>query len=189
LARVLFGDVNPSARLPFTIPADVSWLPPFDPKATRAEYGYYHGYTLAEKKGIAPAFPFGFGLSYTRFASSNLRLAAPEMAADGSLEVTVDVANAGTRAGDAVVQLYAGFPASTLDRPVKLLRGFDKVSLLPGATASVRFTLRARDLAYWDTAASRFRVEEGAYEVLVGASSRRSDLQAAAFRVVPGVNP
>jgi len=189
LARVLFGDVNPSARLPFTIPADVSWLPPFDPKATRAEYGYYHGYTLAEKKGIEPAFPFGFGLSYTRFAFSNLRLGAPEMAEDGSLEVSVDVANAGTRAGESVVQLYAGFPASTVDRPVKLLRGFDKVTLGPGESGTVRFALRARDLAYWDSAAGRFRVEEGAYEVLVGGSSRRADLLATAFRVIPGANP
>jgi beta-glucosidase len=186
LARVLFGDVNPSARLPFTIPADVSWLPSFDPKATRAEYGYYHGYTLAEKKGIEPAFPFGFGLSYTRFVFSNLHLASTEMADGGSLEVSVDVANAGTRAGDAVVQLYAGFSASTVDRPVKLLRGFDKVALGPGEKGAARFTLRAHDLAYWDTASGQFRVEEGGYEVLVGGSSRRADLLTAGFRVVAG---
>jgi beta-glucosidase len=184
LARVLFGDANPSARLPFTIPADLRALPPFDPGASRVEYGYYHGYTLAEKKGVEPAFPFGFGLSYTRFAFSNLRLSASEMAAEGSLQASIDVTNSGRRPGDAVVQLYAGFPASAVDRPVKLLRGFDKVPLNPGETRTVRFELRARDLAYWDTLSGAFRVEEGAYEVLAGGSSRRADLLSAGFRII-----
>jgi beta-glucosidase len=183
LARVLFGEVNPSGKLPFTVPGDPSWLPPFDPKADRVEYGYYHGYALAEKKGIELAFPFGFGLSYTRFAYGRPRLGAAEVPADGSLDVQVDVSNAGTRAGEEVVQLYAGFPASRVDRPLKLLRGFEKVALEPGETKTVQFTLSARDLAYWDTAASMFRVDPGAYDVRVGGSSRREDLQTAPFRV------
>ena len=87
MARIVFGDANPSGKLPFTIPADVSGLPPFDPSATSVEYGYYHGYTLAEKKGLEPAFPFGFGLGYARFAYSKLELSAPAIAPDGSLTV------------------------------------------------------------------------------------------------------
>ena len=82
-----------------------------------------------------------------------------------------------------MVELYAGFPASGVDRPVKLLRGFDKVALAPGEAKTVRFTLRARDLAYWDTAAGSFRVEQTQYEALVGGSSRRADLLTASFRV------
>jgi beta-glucosidase len=184
LARVLFGEVNPSGKLPFTIPGDASWLPPFDPTASRVEYGYYHGYALAEKKGVELAFPFGFGLSYTTFAYSGLRLAASEIPADGSLEVSVDVTNTGQRAGEEVVQLYAGFPGSRIDRPVKLLRGFDKVALEPGESRTVRFNLPARDLAYWDPDAAGFRVDPGAYDVLVGGSSRPEDLQTATFRVI-----
>jgi beta-glucosidase len=183
LARLLFGEVSPSGKLPFTIPADPAVLPPFDPRAERVEYGYYHGYTLLEKKGVEAAFAFGFGLGYTRFAYRDLRLDAEEISPDGSLEVSAEVKNVGGRAGEEVVQLYVGFPASAVDRPVKLLRGFDKVALDPGETRTVRFTLRARDLAYWDTAAGAFRVEAAPYEVLVGGSSRPADLLAAPFRV------
>ena len=183
LARILFGDVSPSGKLPFTIPADTSWLPSFDPKAERVEYGYYHGYTLADKKGVEPAFAFGFGLGYTPFAYSSLHLSAATVAPDGAVEVSVDVANQGQRPGEEIVELYAGFPASKVDRPVKLLRGFDKVALSPGESKTVRFTLRARDLAYWDTASGSFQVEEAPYEALVGGSSRRADLLAASFRV------
>jgi len=186
LARLLFGDASPEAKLPFTIPGDPSWLPPFDPSATRVEYGYYHGYTLAEKKGIEPAFPFGFGLSYTRFAYANLRMQSALVSPGGSLEVQVDVTNTGPRPGAEVVQLYAGFPASAMDRPVKLLRGFDKIALEPGETKTVSFSLPARGLRHWDEAAARWRIEPGPYEVLVGGSSRRADLLSAGFRIAEG---
>ena len=94
----------------------------------------------------------------------------------------------GTRPGEEVVQLYAGFPASTVDRPVKLLRGFEKVALEPGETGTVSFRLPARGLRYWDQAAASWRVEPGPYEVLVGGSSRRADLLSAGFRVTQGGN-
>jgi beta-glucosidase len=183
LARLLFGEVSPSGKLPFTVPADASWLPPFDPAAERVEYGYYHGYTLAEKKGNEPAFAFGFGLSYTRFAYARLRLDSSDISPEGQVGISVDVTNAGTRPGEEVVQLYAGFPASAVDRPVKLLRGFDKVALQPGETKTVAFTLKAKDLAYWDAASGTFRVEAVPYDVLVGGSSRRGDLLSATVRV------
>ncbi len=174
---------NPSGKLTVTFPGDTSWLPPFDPSATTVEYGYYHGYTLAEKKGIEPAFPFGYGLSYTRFRYAGLRLSSPRMTADGAVDVSVDVSNVGSRVGEEVVELYAGFPHPTVDRPAKLLRGFEKVRLQAGETRTVRFALKAADLAYFDVASHSWRVEPTDYTVLVGGSSRATDLLGASLQV------
>ena len=129
LARLLLGRANPSGKLPFTVPKDASQLPPFDNKSLTVEYGYYHGYTLAEKKGWEPRYPFGHGLGYTTFAYANLALDA-NGGEGGRCRSTasVDVTNTGSRAGEEVVQLYVGFPGSKVDRPVKLLRGFEKVA-------------------------------------------------------------
>jgi beta-glucosidase len=184
LARILFGEVNPSGKLTVTIPANISWLPAFDPAARSVAYGYFHGYTLAEKKGIEPAFPFGFGLSYTRYSYSAVRLSAPSMATNGALVVSVDVTNAGTRGGEEVVELYAGFPRSAVERPVKLLRGFQKVALAAGETRAVHFELPAADLAYYDVAAHAWRVEATEYTVQIGGSARARELVTATFRVV-----
>jgi beta-glucosidase len=183
LARVLFGEANPSGKLTVTVPADPSWLPPFDPAARSVEYGYFHGYTLADQKGVEPAFAFGFGLSYTRFEYSAPRLDRATIPADGVLEVSVDLTNAGARAGEEVVQLYAGFPRSGVERPAKLLRGFEKVALRPGEMRTVRFRLAASDLAYYDVESGSWRVEGGEYTVLVGGSSRAPDLKATRFFV------
>jgi beta-glucosidase len=183
LARILFGEVNPSGKLPVTIPSDPSQLPPFDPHADSIEYGYYHGYTLADKKGYKPAFPFGYGLSYTTFKYSNLRLSAAQVAPDGALAVAVDVGNTGVRAGEEVVELYVGFPHAEVDRPVKLLHGFAKAALGPGEKKTVTFTVRASDLAYYDPEASAWRVELVEHEILVGGSSRPADLLKASFHV------
>jgi beta-glucosidase len=183
LARILFGDVNPSGKLTLTVPGDTAWLPPFDPAAKSIEYGYLHGYTLADKKGIEPAFAFGFGLSYTRFSYSAPRLRATAITTDGALEASVDVANIGTRAGEEVVQLYAGFPKSAVERPKKVLRGFEKISLAAGEKRTVSFRLAAADLAYYDVASHAWRVEPTEYTVLVGGSSRPQDLVTAGFRV------
>jgi beta-glucosidase len=185
LARILFGEASPSGKLPFTIPAETAWLPPFDPSADRVEYGYYHGYTLAEKKGIEPAFAFGFGLGYTRFACSNLRLSTDDLAADGVLQVSVDVTNTGARDGEEVVQLYAGFPGQAADRPLKLLRGFEKVAVPKGERRTVTLPLAARDLAYYDPGAKAWRLEPGVHRVFVGSSSRKSDLLQAEFKLTP----
>jgi beta-glucosidase len=183
LARILFGDVNPSGKLTLTVPGDASWLPRFDPAARSVEYGYFHGYTLAERKGIEPAFPFGYGLSYTRYSYSAIRLSTPSMATDGALDVSVDVANTGERAGEEVVELYAGFPRSAVERPVKLLRGFQKVALAAGESRAVHFRLQAADLAYYDVASHTWQVEPTEYTVQIGGSSRARDLVTAAFRV------
>jgi beta-glucosidase len=154
-----------------------------DPLARSVEYGYFHGYTLADKKGIEPAFAFGYGLSYTRFVYSKLRLSTAAIAADGALDVSVEVANAGTRAGEEVVQLYAGFPRSVVERPVKLLRGFAKVSLAAGEVRTIHLRLAGADLAYYDVGAHAWRVESTEYTVQVGGSSRTRDLLSATFRV------
>jgi beta-glucosidase len=187
LARILFGDVNPSGKLTVTFAKDASQLPPFDPPYQGSvEYGYYHGYTLAEKQGYEPSFPFGFGLSYTSFQYSNLKLAATQIAPDGELAVSADVTNTGTRSGEEVVQLYVGFPKAKVDRPVKLLRGFVRISLSPGEKKTVAFTVRAKDLAWYDPDSSAWRVEPVEHQVLVGSSSRAADLLQATFRIVPG---
>ena len=184
LARILFGDVNPSGKLPFTVPKDPSQLPPFDNRSPSVEYGYYHGYTLLEKKGHEPAYPFGYGLSYTCYAYSNLALDAKEVRERGAVMAAVDVTNTGARAGDEVVQLYVGFAGSQVHRPVKLLRGFAKVALGPGETKRVTIPVKVKDLAYYDPATKTWVVEKMAHEVLVGPSSRASDLLTASFNVV-----
>lgn len=185
LARVLFGDVNPSGRLPFTVPKDASQLPPWDNRSQRVAYGPYHGYTLVEKKGWEPRYPFGFGLSYTTFRFANLSLDAGALAPDGIVHASVDVTNTGGRAGRATVQLYAGFTSDVVDRPVKLLRGFEGVDLAPGETKRVTLPLRAKDLARYDPDARRWVVDSGEYPVFVGPSSRASDLLRAPLRVEP----
>jgi beta-glucosidase len=183
IARVLTGEVNPSGKLPFTVPRDPSQLPPFDNESDEVEYGYYHGYTLVEKKGWEPRYPFGHGLGYSSFAYSGLALDAPRVGEDGALSAEVDVTNTGSREGEEVVQLYVGFPAAKVDRPLKLLRGFEKVALGAGETKRVRLAVRARDLAYWDVGSRSWKVERATYTALVGPSSRAADLLSASFDV------
>lgn len=184
IARVLTGEVNPSGKLPFTVPRDPSQLPPFDNRSLEVEYGYYHGYTLAEKRGFEPRYPFGHGLGYSRFAYSGLALDAPRVGEDGAVTAEVDVTNTGARAGEEVVQLYVGFPMAKVDRPLKLLRGFEKVALGAGETKRVRLAVRARDLAYWDVSSRSWKVERATHTVLVGPSSRPTDLLSVSFDVI-----
>lgn len=183
LADILFGKVNPSARLPCSFPGSESQLPPFDNRAKSVEYGYFHGYRLMDKEGHTPAFPFGYGLSYTTFAFVDLRLDKEEVGANGTLRVSVDVTNTGDVAGEEVVQLYAGCERSSVPRAVKELKGFSKIHLDPGETKLVEFSVRARQLAYYDEQANKWRVEPGNYRVYVGPSSRTDDLLSARFRV------
>ncbi len=184
LARILFGDVNPSGKLPFTVPKLESDLPPFDSYAENAEYGYYHGYTLFDKEDKQPRYPFGFGLSYTRFLISDLMLRqaqhdkesdVPLNLAKGqedSIHISVKVKNIGAVAGAEVVQLYIGFADTKIDRPEKLLRGFRKVFLLPGEERIVSFTVLVKELAYYKPETKTWLVEKGKYVVLVGNSSK-----------------
>ena len=189
LARVLFGDVNPSATPALHHPRRRFLAAPVRPEGHAGRVRLLPRLHPGREERDRASLPFRL-----RPQLHPLRLfqPAPRVHRDGRGRQPRGLGGRrqrGTRAGDAVVQLYAGFPASAVDRPVKLLRGFDKVSLGPGEKGAVRFILRAHDLAYWDTATGRFRVDEGAYEVLVGGSSRRADLLTAGFRVVAGAKP
>ena len=183
LAEILFGEVNPSGKLPLTFPKSPDQLPFFSNTAREIEYGYYHGYRLADKKGFEPAFPFGFGLSYTRYQYSNLKLSSKEIGKEGRLEVKVEVTNLGKRAGQEVVQLYVGYPGSKVDRPVKELKAFGRLALAPGETKTLALEVKARDLAFYNIEQGAFEIEELQYPIYVGSSSRAKDMLTETFRV------
>jgi len=167
LARLLFGDVAPSGKLPFTIPTSADHLPYFSSTDQEITYDLYHGYTLLEQKGLKPAYPFGFGLSYTTYAYHDLRVERK----DQSLEVTVKVSNTGSRDGEEIVQVYVGMANSSVERQKKLLKGFEKVAIPAGATAEVPLSIPLAELRYYDMQEKRWRLESGTYQVLVGPSS------------------
>jgi beta-glucosidase len=146
IAEVLAGDVNPSGKLPLTFPASDAQLPAFVNNADEVEYGYYHGYFFVDREGHEPLFPFGFGLSYTSFAFDAIRLSKTTVVDGGTLGVEVDVTNRGDRAGDEVVELYAGADSPSVDRPVRWLVAFQRVTLESGATKTVELEIRADDL-------------------------------------------
>jgi beta-glucosidase len=169
VAEVLFGDHNPGGKLPISIPRSVGHLPVFynhKPSARR-------GYLLDD---VSPLFPFGFGLSYTKFSFKNVRLAKQKIKCNGSTQVLVDVTNTGKRAGTEVVQLYIRDCVSSVTRPVKELKGFQKISLEAGETKTVALEITPESLAFWDVR-MKYVVEPGEFEIMVGSSSRDSDLQ------------
>jgi len=165
VADVLFGECSPGGRLPVTFYASAAQLPPFADYAMEGRtYRYFRG---------EPLYPFGFGLSYTRFEYTGLSLSRPRLGKADRLEVSLEVSNAGDRDGDEVVQLYVrdGRPAG--HSPVRQLRGFERVQLKAGERRPVRFTLvPERDLARYDEARNAFAVDAGPFEIEVGGSSR-----------------
>jgi len=176
IAAVLFGDVNPSGKLPTTFPKRLEDTPSFinypgECDEVRYGEGIFVGYRYYDKVGLEPLFPFGHGLSYTSFIYGNLTV-SPRALRDGVLTVTIDVTNGGARAGQEVVQLYLHDVESTLVRPPKELKGFQKVSLQAGETKTVAFTLTRQDLAFYHPAKGAWVAEPGEFEVLVGSSSR-----------------
>ncbi|MGH7995558.1 MAG: beta-glucosidase family protein [Opitutaceae bacterium] len=150
LADVVLGRANPGGRLPCTFPKRPEDLPFFDREAVKITYDLWHGYRKLARDGAEPAFPFGFGLSYTTWKHANLSLAKTELAAADTLEASVDVTNAGAMAGDEVVQLYVSAQGSRVDRADRELKAFARVSLEPGETRTVRLAVRVSDLAYYD---------------------------------------
>ncbi|NVM36122.1 MAG: glycoside hydrolase family 3 C-terminal domain-containing protein [Candidatus Lokiarchaeota archaeon] len=179
LAKILFGDVNPSGKLPFTIPKDPKNLPFFDKNADEIEYGYYHGYTLFDKEGYEPAFAFGYGLSYTSFSYNNLQAKVR----DNNVMATVDVKNIGKVAGDEVVQLYIGFEESQIDRPVKLLKGFSRVHLEPHENKTIEIEVPVKNLAWYNPESKVWEIEHIKYTLYMGASSRKRDLLSVQFNI------
>jgi beta-glucosidase len=184
LADVLLDWVNPSGRLPCIFPRFESDLPYFDKDAEEVEYGLLHGYRLLEKEGAKAAFPFGFGLSYTSFDYSGLRLEAEEITEDGTLRARVEVTNTGLRPGEEVVQLYLGVKESRVERPVKELKAFRRVRLESGQTEHISLEVPARELAYYNEDASTWVVEPGAYEVTVARHLEDAKALRARFRVI-----
>ena len=163
VADVLLGNVNPSGKLACTIPRSVGHLPAFYNHKPTARRGY-----LFEDSG--PLYPFGFGLSYTQFEYNNLRLSSAEVKNGQAVEVTVDITNVGKRAGTEIAQLYIRDKTSSVTRPVKELKDFQRIELQAGETQTVSFTLTPEKLAFWDIN-MKFVVEPGAFEVMVGPSS------------------
>lgn len=183
LARLLFGDVSPSGKLPFSIPTSEEQLPFFDRDADAIDYDMYHGYTKLDRDGAEPAFPFGFGLSYATFSYDQL---AVEMR-DGTAHVSVEVKNVGDRAADEVVQLYVGFEHCAIDRPLKLLRGFCRLPLEPGVVATATFQIKPSDLAWYDDSLPGWRVEGARYTACVGGSSKDAEGRSIEFHVPASV--
>jgi beta-glucosidase len=136
-----------------------------------------------DKRGYKPAYPFGFGLSYTSFKYSNLSLSKEQIGTDETLQISVAVTNTGNVYGEEVVQLYLSYEGSKVDRPVKELKGFLKLKLEPGETKSAIFELYANQLAYFDEELSSFVVEPIDYHVFIGSSSREEDLLCGRFSV------
>jgi beta-glucosidase len=181
--RVLFGDVNPSGHLPETFPVQLEDNPSFlfyGGEGNRTEYreGVFVGYRYYDKKKMDVLFPFGYGLSYTTFAFSDLRLSADSIKDTETLTVTAKVTNTGRRAGKAVAQLYVGDVESTPIRPVRELKGFSKVLLQPGESREVSFVLDKRSFAYWNEEIHDWHVETGDFTIEIGDSSRNLPLRA-----------
>ena len=175
--RVLYGDVNPSGRLPETFPKKLSDNPSYlfyggEGNVTEYREGVFVGYRYYDKKEAEVLFPFGHGLSYTSFAFSDLKLDKTEMDDTDTLNVSVRVKNTGSRAGKTVVQLYVCDKQSTPIRPIRELKGFEKTALEPGEEKEVRFTLDKRAFAYWNTEIHDWHVETGEFFIEIGASSR-----------------
>ncbi|PFI38294.1 glycosyl hydrolase [Bacillus cereus] len=182
IADLLFGDANPSGKLAETFPKVLSDNPSylnFPGEGDKVEYkeGVFVGYRYYDKKNIEPLFPFGFGLSYTNFEYSNLSVNKKEIKDTETVSVTVNVKNIGSTVGKEIVQLYIKDVESTVIRPEKELKGFEKVELQPGEEKTVNFTLNKRSFAYYNVELKDWHVETGEFEILVGKSSREIVLQ------------
>ena len=164
LADVLFGDFNPGGRLVQTFSKSIDQVPPM------MDYDIRHGRTYMYFKG-EPLYPFGYGLSYTAFQYSKLKTSSSRVRANGEIVVSVNIANTGKRKGDEVVQLYVKHMNSKVDRPLKELKGFRRVTLAPGEKRTVRLPLKAAALAYWDAGTKIWVVEPDRVNLMVGSSS------------------
>jgi beta-glucosidase len=190
VAEILFGDVNPSGRLPVTFerrwgdnPVHDSYYPDAGTKRVVYKEGVFVGYRGYERNDTKPLFPFGFGLSYTTFKYSNLSIKTVKGTVSSNdpsgprYEVSFDVTNTGTREGADVAQVYVGDTQTKVPRPAKELKGFVKVSLRPGETKKVSVFLDSRSLSYYDVNSKQWRAEPGDFKVLVGRSSEQTELQ------------
>lgn len=179
VAEAIFGDLNPSGRLPDTFERKWEDSPAFgnypgdpaDGGTVKYAEGIYVGYRHFDKKNIEPLYPFGYGLSYTRFAIKNVKISTPANGGQ-SLSASVDVTNTGARPGTEVVQMYVRPIASQFDRPLQELKGFTRVALAPGETKTVTLPLSSESFAIYDAKTHAWISPPGQYEVAFGASSR-----------------
>ena len=177
IADILLGEISPSGKLPETFPKRIEDNPAYinypgeNGKVLYSE-GIFVGYRYYDAKKIEPLFPFGYGLSYTTFDYSNLRISPRDLKIGDQMHVTVDVRNTGKRAGKEVVQLYVHDVESSLVRPARELKGFHKINLDPGETKQVSFTLDKEHLSFYDPSLKQWVAEPGEFEVLIGSSSR-----------------
>ena len=176
VAEVLFGDVNPSGKLPITIPRSAGHLPVFYNYKPSARRGYLFD-------DVTPLYPFGFGLSYTQFEFKNVRLKKKRIKIGESTAVHLDVTNTGQREGAEVVQMYIRDLVSSVTRPIRELKGFRKVQLAPGETRTVTLEITPDSLSFYDID-MQYRVERGEFEIQIGHSSRDADLQKLVLTVV-----
>ncbi|MGL5259678.1 MAG: beta-glucosidase family protein [Lachnospiraceae bacterium] len=174
IAEIIFGEISPSGKLPYVIPKSIEDYPTINWDTEKQYYDYYHGYAKLEKEGKEPAYPYGFGLSYTTFTVENATFSYE----DDKIVASCDVKNVGEMQGEEVIQLYIGFENSKIDRPKKLLRGFERVALIPNETKRVHITCKKEELAYYNTNQNCMKVEEMTYQVYIGTSSSRTDLLA-----------
>ncbi|HEY4323678.1 MAG TPA: glycoside hydrolase family 3 C-terminal domain-containing protein [Mucilaginibacter sp.] len=164
IASVLFGEYNPAGRLIQTWPKSLDQLPPM------LDYNIRDGHTYLYSKET-PLYPFGYGLSYSKFSYSGINTSTESMGKKGSVTVTFDVKNTGSRDGDEVVQLYVQYPQSKIVRPIKELKGFQRLNIKTGETKTVTLTLKAEALSWWNEAKNAWEVESGPIKLLIGSSS------------------
>jgi len=177
IADVLFGDANPSGKLPVSFVKEWKDSPAYGHypgENLQVDYaeGIYVGYRYFDKHKIEPLFPFGYGLSYTKFDYSDLKVSPDHVSASKPVEVSLRVHNGGSRSGAEVVELYVHDGHSSVDRPAQELKGFRRVDLAPGETKDIHFTLDRGAVAFYSTAKQDWIAEPGQFEVLVGSSSR-----------------
>jgi beta-glucosidase len=186
LGEILFGDVNPSGRLPISMekrlednPAAATFPNPVNqhPDAIPYDEGIFIGYRGYDKNHVQPLYPFGFGLSYTSFSFSDLKIEPTTWNGTGNVTVTFRVTNTGKLAGAEVAQLYVGQQNTTISRPIKELKGFQKVFLQPNQSQTVTLKLDQRSFAYFNESAEKWDALPGTYNILVGSSSQTSDLK------------
>ena len=185
VAKLLFGDINFSAKLPFTIAQDPAHYPTFGNTASSVTFEYLHGYRRFEANMTAPRFWFGFGLSYTTYTYGDPRVLCTNVGPNGRLNVEVTVTNTGMMAGDEIVQLYVGYPAATgrmHASPPKELKAFARVALMPGEMKTVQLFVPARDLRHWGS--NGWQLDSGQHTVFVGPSADPAALKSATFSVM-----
>jgi beta-glucosidase len=175
IAEALFGDYNPGGKLPVTMPKTDAELPPFTDD--HHDHIVKVGYRWYDSRNIEPQYAFGYGLSYTTFEYSNLRLSGHNTTADKTIQLQLDVKNTGNRAGDEVVQLYISDLDASVQMAEKQLKGFERISLEAGEHKTVKFKITANALSFWDEKSKKFLVEKGRFKVMIGGSSDNLPLQ------------